>query len=101
MGERVMTLKAFGTVGILRSVVVATFACGFLIPAQAQEPRARSVSDWVITKAQANKTECSCRMGGQSLPVGSEICMQNSMFRCQMDQNVTTWRPLSSPCPQS
>lgn len=68
---------------------------------RAEEARARPASDWVITRAQLNKTECTCRMRGENLPVGSEVCMQNSMFRCQMDQNVTSWRSLATPCPQS
>jgi hypothetical protein len=68
---------------------------------QAQETQMRPASDWLITRAQLNRTECTCRMHGQNLPVGSEVCIRNSLFRCQMDQNVTTWRPLSKPCPQS
>ncbi|MCZ8269185.1 MAG: hypothetical protein O9306_01325 [Beijerinckiaceae bacterium] len=67
----------------------------------AQEAQARPASDRVITRAQLNRTECTCRMHGENLPVGSEVCMRNGLFRCQMDQNVTTWRPLSKPCPQS
>ena len=67
----------------------------------AQESQARPAIDRVITRAQLNRTECTCRMHGENLPVGSEVCMRNSLFRCQMDQNVTTWRPLSKPCPQS
>lgn len=71
-------------------------------PVQAQELRSQPTGGaWVVTKAQLNKTECTCRLRGESLPVGSEVCMQDNMFRCQMDQNVTTWRPLASPCPQS
>jgi hypothetical protein len=70
-------------------------------PVLAEEQRARPVGNWVITKAQLNKTECTCRLRGQDLPVGSEVCMQDSIFRCQMDQNVTTWRPMAAPCPLS
>jgi hypothetical protein len=79
--------------------LAAAFAV--LLPAAAQDMRSRQVGQWVITKAQANKTDCSCRMRGQDLPVGSEVCMHDAMFRCQMNQNVTTWSPLASPCPQS
>lgn len=70
-------------------------------PLRAQDQTVRPASDWVITRAQLNKTECTCRMRGENLPVGSEVCMQQGMFRCQMDQNVTSWRPLQTPCPQS
>lgn len=74
-----------------------------LVPAiaLAQDARNRPASDWVITRAQLNKTECTCRMRGENLPVGTEVCMQNGMFRCVMDQNVTSWRSLAAPCPQS
>ncbi|MGL5446079.1 MAG: hypothetical protein ACRDBL_02080, partial [Rhabdaerophilum sp.] len=101
-GDRVMTSRSSLFPGLLRaSLPVAALIWAF-VPAQAQDLRSQPThSAWVITKAQLNKTECTCRIQGQSLPVGSEVCMQNSMFRCQMDQNVTTWRPLGSPCPQS
>lgn len=85
----------------LRSSLSLALLWGALLPVSAEELRPRPMGDWVITKAQANKTDCSCRMRGQSLPVGSEVCMQDGMFRCQMEQNVTTWHPLASPCPQS
>lgn len=67
----------------------------------AQDQSGQNFMSRVITKAQLNKTECTCRLFGQNLPVGSEVCMRDNMFRCQMDQNVTTWRPMASPCPQS
>jgi hypothetical protein len=70
-------------------------------PAFAQDNATRFASERVIIRAQLNKTECTCRMRGENLPVGSEVCMQNGMFRCVMDQNVTSWRSLATPCPQS
>ena len=86
-----------GFSGLLATLALVTTA-GISL---AQDLRARPASDWVITRAQLNKTECTCRLRGENLPVGSEVCMQNSMFRCQMNQNVTTWQPLASPCPLS
>lgn len=83
--------------GLLPAIaLVCTTGIGF-----AQDQAGQSFMSRVITKAQLNKTECTCRLFGQNLPVGSEICMKDNMFRCQMDQNVTTWRPMASPCPQS
>lgn len=89
-----------------RILVFCGLLAGLIAPlatgtARADEPKSRPASDWVITRAQLNKTECTCRLRGENLPVGSEVCMQNGMFRCQMNQNVTTWQPLATPCPQS
>lgn len=49
-----------------------------------------------------NHPECTCRAAGQSHPLGAQICLTGSqLFRCSMDQNVTSWKPLGTPCPQS
>jgi hypothetical protein len=72
-----------------------------LVPARAEVRGRPAYSPWIVTKAQMNKTECTCRIAGQSVPVGSIVCIQNGLFRRQMDQNVTTWHSLASPCPQS
>jgi hypothetical protein len=52
-----------------------------------------------------NHPECTCRAQGQSFPLGSQIClsgMQGSqIFRCSMDLNVTSWKSVGTPCPQS
>lgn len=88
---------------------VALLGCGTILlamlPGNAQETSADPLKSRIVFKAQANATECSCRVRGQNLPVGSEICLDTpkgaSLFKCQMDQNVTSWRPLASPCPQS
>ncbi len=69
--------------------------------ALAEDIRARPASEWVVIRTQLNATECTCRMRGENLPVGTEVCMQNGLFRCVMEQNVTSWRSLASPCPQS
>lgn len=69
-------------------------------PALAQDHNART-DVRILRKAQLNATECTCRLKGQSLPVGTEVCMGDGMFRCQMEQNVTSWKSLASPCPLS
>lgn len=86
---------------LLRGVLPAIALIGMTASGMAQDHSSQNFMSRVITKAQLNKTECTCRLFGQNLPVGSEICMKDSMFRCQMDQNVTSWRPMASPCPQS
>lgn len=86
---------------LIRGAIPAVVLVCMAATAQAQDRSGQNFMSRVIVKAQLNKTECTCRLFGQHLPVGSEICMRDSMFRCQMDQNVTTWRPLASPCPQS
>jgi hypothetical protein len=100
-GERDMRAKSFSVVRLLRGVLPAiALVCATGI-GSAQDRSSQNDLSRVIVKAQLNKTECTCRLFGQNLPVGSEVCMRDNMFRCQMDQNVTSWRPMASPCPQS
>jgi len=52
-----------------------------------------------------NHPECTCRAQGQSYPLGSQICLSgvqgSQIFRCSMDLNVTSWKSVGTPCPQS
>lgn len=96
-----MRARATSIARLLRGALPAMMLIGMTASGMAQDHSGQNFMSRVITKAQLNKTECTCRLFGQNLPVGSEICMRDSMFRCQMDQNVTSWRPLASPCPQS
>lgn len=52
-----------------------------------------------------NHPECTCRAEGRSFPLGSQICLSgvqgSQIFRCSMDLNVTSWKSVGSPCPQS
>ena len=46
--------------------------------------------------------ECTCRAKGESHPLGAMVCLGgNQLFRCAMDLNVTSWKPVGSPCPLS
>ncbi|MCA0399433.1 MAG: hypothetical protein LCH38_01300 [Proteobacteria bacterium] len=49
--------------------------------------------------------DCYCRANGRIYGMGAEICLavsgQASLFRCEMDQNVTSWKRLDRTCPQS
>ncbi len=49
----------------------------------------------------ANQPECTCRAAGRSFGVGSEICIGNSMMRCTMAINVTSWEQTGRACPES
>lgn len=49
----------------------------------------------------SNKPECTCRAGGQSYGIGTEICIGNRMMRCAMAINVTSWEQTERACPQS
>lgn len=45
--------------------------------------------------------ECTCRALGRDHAVGTTICLNNALFRCGMDLNVTSWQAEGQPCPQS
>ena len=49
----------------------------------------------------AGKPECTCRAGGRSFGVGTTTCLGAALFRCEMDQNVTSWKPTKEACPLS
>ena len=46
---------------------------------------------------------CMCRAEGREFDIGATICLQTPEGRriatCEMDQNVTTWRPTPRRCP--
>ncbi|HRE20680.1 MAG TPA: hypothetical protein PKW21_06565 [Rhabdaerophilum sp.] len=52
-----------------------------------------------------SRPECTCRAQGQSYHVGTETCLHingiSQIFRCDMDLNVTSWKPTGSLCPLS
>lgn len=49
--------------------------------------------------------ECYCRAMGSIFSVGTQICMNMGsgakLYRCGMDQNVTSWQSDGTGCPQS
>lgn len=48
---------------------------------------------------------CYCRARGQLFSEGTTICLRTGdgprLARCVMEQNVTSWRTSSEPCPES
>ena len=60
-------------------------------------------SPWVALGAQ--HPECTCRTKGADVALGSQICMATPggarVAECVMEQNVTSWRATSQPCPEA
>jgi hypothetical protein len=53
------------------------------------------------TREASSQAPCTCRAMGSSFEVGTEVCINSAMFRCEMDQNVTSWRRTQNVCPTS
>lgn len=70
-----------------RSRVAAVFAG--LIPALA-------------CAGEASAIDCTCRAGGARYELGDTACLRTPagprLARCEMDQNVTSWKTLAVPC---
>ena len=64
---------------------------------------AEAASRWVALGAQ--HPECTCRAKGADVALGSQICMATAsgarVAECVMEQNVTSWRATSQPCPEA
>lgn len=49
--------------------------------------------------------ECSCRLDGDRVPLGTQACMtiggRRSLYRCAMSQNVTSWERVADHCPSA
>lgn len=74
------------------------------LSASAQEAGRSAPDPSGSTKAHSH-IECSCRAQGRDHLVGTMICFETAAglasFKCEMDQNVTSWRPQTTPCPTS
>ena len=44
---------------------------------------------------------CRCRYQGRSHALGAIVCMDGLRYRCELEQNVTTWRRLGPGCPSA
>jgi hypothetical protein len=49
--------------------------------------------------AEAGKN-CTCRANGQSYHEGAILCIRGKLSRCEMNQNVTSWKVIADDCPQ-
>ena len=78
-----------------KTVLVACLATGSA-PASAASP-------WLALGAQ--HPECTCRVKGANVALGSQICMATAsgqrMAECVMEQNVTSWRATGQLCPEA
>lgn len=49
--------------------------------------------------------ECTCRFKGENLPMGALVCMATKaggrLFRCEMNQNISTWQAVGDSCPSA
>lgn len=72
------------------------------LPALAQHPNLPLSFTTTADQLHAqNHPECTCRAGGASFQLGTQICIGDQMVRCSMDLNVTSWKSVGSACPQS
>jgi hypothetical protein len=42
---------------------------------------------------------CTCRANGVSYALGKLVCIRGKLSRCEMSQNVTSWKVVSNVCP--
>jgi hypothetical protein len=94
--RRVLPPSARSVLAVLFASCVTTLALAQPAPTT---PSAQSV------QATPRHPECFCRALGTSFTVGAQVCMNfgggAKMYRCAMDQNVTSWQSDGSACPQS
>jgi hypothetical protein len=54
------------------------------------------------SRAEAN---CTCRFAGGDVKEGQTACIKTangpSLARCEKSQNVTSWKNLNQPCPET
>lgn len=44
---------------------------------------------------------CTCRANGQSFHEGTIMCIRGKLSRCEMNQNVTSWKVIAETCPEA
>jgi hypothetical protein len=44
---------------------------------------------------------CKCRADGVNYDEGQVRCIRGQLSRCEMNQNVPTWKVLADTCPES
>lgn len=84
---------------------LSTLAAICLTPFDARsEPKVQPAQANPPPQAQITP-DCSCRAYGVLHSIGAEICLRTpqglARFRCGMDLNVTSWKKLDTPCPES
>lgn len=54
----------------------------------------------LVAPAAAGKN-CTCRANGQKYPEGQMLCIRGKLSRCEMNQNVTSWKVVADICPEA
>lgn len=60
-----------------------------------------SISETAARDRAGQAPECTCRAGGASHQLGTQICLGRQLVRCAMDLNVTSWQAVGTECPES
>jgi hypothetical protein len=45
--------------------------------------------------------DCLCRANDKTYTQGELVCLKGGLARCEMNQNVPTWKIVSKACPQA
>ena len=45
--------------------------------------------------------DCLCRANDKTYAQGDLVCLKGGLARCEMNQNVPTWKIVSQTCPQA
>ncbi|CAN1540294.1 hypothetical protein MCEMSEM23_01734 [Rhabdaerophilaceae bacterium] len=100
---KILAPACYACPNLTRLSLIGLFLLACASTAFAQDSLHAPSEPRIVVKVQSSTTDCTCRMRGESLPLGSEVCLETprgaALFKCQMDQNVTSWRPLARPCP--
>ena len=54
-----------------------------------------------MAQMQGAGADCDCRARGVKWAQGAEICLGDTMHRCGMSLNVSSWLDTQRPCPQA
>lgn len=55
----------------------------------------------ILTTPAAAGPFCTCRANGQDYRQGQILCIRGKLSRCEMNQNVTSWKVLADTCPEA
>ena len=90
---------------MMLAIMIMNLIAAFPVLAQDQVAQEWGSRRFVQGHSAQNLGECTCRAKGRDFGIGSQICMTsptgNAVFTCAMEQNVTSWRKVSGPCPEA
>jgi hypothetical protein len=44
---------------------------------------------------------CKCRAAGHNYSQGQILCIRGQLARCEMNQNIPTWKIIAQTCPEA